>query len=57
MEAVIQGRYGSADVLEFRDIDRPAPAASSSSRCEVPARAGRLYSCFAYSLAVCPWKS
>ncbi|MFF5475862.1 NAD(P)-dependent alcohol dehydrogenase [Streptomyces sp. NPDC012935] len=27
MKAVIQDRYGSADVLEFRDIDRPVPAA------------------------------
>ncbi|WP_369275101.1 NAD(P)-dependent alcohol dehydrogenase [Streptomyces sp. R11] len=26
MKAVIQDRYGSADVLEFRDIDRPVPA-------------------------------
>lgn len=27
MKAVIQDRYGSADVLEFRDVDRPAPTA------------------------------
>ncbi|NUP16005.1 MAG: NAD(P)-dependent alcohol dehydrogenase [Streptomycetaceae bacterium] len=27
MKAVIQDRYGSADVLEFRDVDRPVPAA------------------------------
>lgn len=26
MKAVLQDRYGSADVLEFRDIDRPVPA-------------------------------
>ncbi|MFG1664570.1 NAD(P)-dependent alcohol dehydrogenase [Streptomyces sp. Y7] len=26
MKAVIQDRYGSADVLEFRDVDRPVPA-------------------------------
>ncbi|MEU8849239.1 NAD(P)-dependent alcohol dehydrogenase [Streptomyces sp. NPDC048564] len=26
MKAVVQDRYGSADVLEFRDIDRPVPA-------------------------------
>ncbi|MGW4173078.1 NAD(P)-dependent alcohol dehydrogenase [Streptomyces chartreusis] len=27
MKAVIQDRYGSADVLEFRDVDRPVPTA------------------------------
>ncbi len=27
MKAVIQDRYGSADILEFRDIDRPVPTA------------------------------
>ncbi|MGI5380120.1 NAD(P)-dependent alcohol dehydrogenase [Streptomyces sp. CA-251387] len=27
MKAVVQDRYGSADTLEFRDIDRPVPAA------------------------------
>ncbi|WP_217215214.1 NAD(P)-dependent alcohol dehydrogenase [Streptomyces sp. AC550_RSS872] len=27
MKAVMQDRYGSADVLEFRDIDRPEPGA------------------------------
>lgn len=26
MKAVVQDRYGPADVLEFRDIDRPVPA-------------------------------
>ncbi|MEV6999064.1 NAD(P)-dependent alcohol dehydrogenase [Streptomyces sp. NPDC093982] len=26
MKAVLQDRYGSADVLEFKDIDRPVPA-------------------------------
>jgi len=25
MKALIRGRYGSPDVLELRDIDRPAP--------------------------------
>ncbi|ELS58717.1 NAD(P)-dependent alcohol dehydrogenase [Streptomyces viridochromogenes] len=27
MKAVVQDRYGSADTLEFRDIDQPVPAA------------------------------
>ncbi|MFE6938252.1 NAD(P)-dependent alcohol dehydrogenase [Streptomyces chartreusis] len=27
MKAVIQDRYGSADVLKFRDVDRPVPTA------------------------------
>ncbi|MFF5955023.1 NAD(P)-dependent alcohol dehydrogenase [Streptomyces luteogriseus] len=27
MKAVVQDRYGSADTLEFREIDRPVPAA------------------------------
>ncbi|MFI6007343.1 NAD(P)-dependent alcohol dehydrogenase [Streptomyces sp. NPDC051243] len=27
MKAVVQDRYGSADTLEFMDVDRPAPAA------------------------------
>ncbi|MFE7899366.1 NAD(P)-dependent alcohol dehydrogenase [Streptomyces sp. NPDC057424] len=27
MKAVVQDRYGSADTLEFRDVDRPAPGA------------------------------
>ncbi|WLW50082.1 NAD(P)-dependent alcohol dehydrogenase [Streptomyces sp. YU58] len=27
MKAVVQDRYGSADTLEFRDVDRPVPSA------------------------------
>jgi NADPH:quinone reductase-like Zn-dependent oxidoreductase len=30
MRAVVQDRYGSADVLRLRDIDRPAPAAGEA---------------------------
>ncbi|MGV9574482.1 hypothetical protein ACWDRX_36185, partial [Streptomyces nigra] len=27
MKAVVQDRYGSADTLEFTDVDRPVPGA------------------------------
>ena len=27
MKAIVQRRYGSPDVLEFTDVDKPAPAA------------------------------
>ena len=40
MKAIVQDRYGSADVLEFQDIEDPVVGATTcSSACTRPAAA------------------